>query len=421
LTAVHSHFRVPLLSAVSAITVGRAPAPVREGARQNPVHFVEHCFDSRGLEYLTESKHGANLIVQRVDTVWQGGGDATNGQPFNPRPGTVTTTLGSVRKQSSFAYTGGFDIFRQDHSDWFPVNGNLINLIRTEYTYFAGQAPSLITISKWNGSAYAMQSKTEIAYNQFLLTSTANVPGKTSSPSFRRNPTTIKRNTSSSAFVQDEFRYDDLGNVVSQKDPLGHETKISYADNFSGGNNNRNTFAFPTCIVRPVDTNANTCASPGTSLVSKTVYDYNAGLVTKSIDPRNLETTFQYDLFGRQTSVTRSNLQILETEYFENELRIQERASVSAGVKWTTDTYTDLFQRTRFVVERDPASGGDVHVETEYDGDGRVKKTSLPYRPGQTKAYVETAYDVLNRLLNRTVTITQPGSAAVSFSYTHFR
>jgi YD repeat-containing protein len=55
-----------------------------------------------------------------------------------------------------------------------------------------------------------------------------------------------------------------------------------------------------------------------------------------------------------------------------------------------------------------------VHVETEYDGDGRVKKTSLPFRPGQTAAYVETAYDVLNRPL----TITQPGGAAVSFSYT---
>jgi YD repeat-containing protein len=51
------------------------------------------------------------------------------------------------------------------------------------------------------------------------------------------------------------------------------------------------------------------------------------GLVKQSIDPRNLPTTFEYDRFGRQTSMTRPNGQIVETEYFDNELRIQERAS----------------------------------------------------------------------------------------------
>jgi len=41
------------------------------------------------------------------------------------------------------------------------------------------------------------------------------------------------------------------GAMMFQKDPLNHQSSVSYAESFSDNNNNRSTFAYPTTVTDP--------------------------------------------------------------------------------------------------------------------------------------------------------------------------
>jgi hypothetical protein len=58
-------------------------------------------------------------------------------------------------------------------------------------------------------------------------------------------------------------------------------------------------------------------------------------------------------------------------------------------------------------------TAGDVFADTEYDNMGRVKRTTNPYRSGDTIYWTTPGYDDLGR----TVTVTTPDSAVVSTAY----
>ena len=66
-----------------------------------------------------------------------------------------------------------------------------------------------------------------------------------------------------------------------QDNPSGvHQTDISYADAFSDGNNNRNTYAYPTKVTDP----DGRVASP--QYFSTTQYHFDMGLVTRTETPK---------------------------------------------------------------------------------------------------------------------------------------
>jgi len=236
-------------------------------------------------------------------------------------------------------------------------------------------------------------------------------------------------NTTNS-FIYSYPRFDTLGNVVSTKDANGNVTTISFADDFGLGNNpgtpSQNpatpTYSLPTLITSPPPL-------PGAAVqTARSEYDYSTGLVTGFRDRNDVVSqTIYNDPFNRPTQVKSalgiSGVETHTTTYYApqtvfgltlvrndvltvSDLNTPDDSSIRA---WTV---TDGFGRTIEAWSRDPQ--GDVKVITIYDGLGRVKQTSNPFRPSsETALYTTSVYD----LAGRVTSVTTPDNAVVSTSY----
>jgi hypothetical protein len=147
------------------------------------------------------------------------------------------------------------------------------------------------------------------------------------------------------------------------------------------------TFAFPT-----QETNA-------VGHQRRTKYDFNTGLVKVESDPRLLNTSYAYDLMNRITSIAEPNGGVTSYSYDDVTPKMTEQRQLAAGSFLTTETWFDKFYRTTRTIVQDPA--GNSTVDIVYDGDGRVRQVSEPYRSG-SPVWTTTTYDVLNRPLTAT-------------------
>jgi len=247
----------------------------------------------------------------------------------------------------------------------------------------------------------------------------------------RGNPTRTGQwlNTTGS-FIYTYPRYDILGNVVSFKDEAGDVGTVSFADNFGDGSNpgtpsqnpSTPTYAFATLYTSPPPL-------PGASVhTARSQYDYSSGLLTGFRDRNNIVTQTLYnDPFNRPTQV-KSALGITGVEshvstYYAPAtvfgITLAKNDTLTASDLNTVDdgsirswTITDGFGRAIEAWKRYPEA--DVKVITTYDGLGRVKQTSNPFRPASESAlYTTTAYD----LAGRVTSVTTPDNAVVSTSY----
>jgi RHS repeat-associated protein len=197
--------------------------------------------------------------------------------------------------------------------------------------------------------------------------------------------------------VEDEFHYDNLGNVVSHEDARGNTTTFSYVDNYSDSTNHY-SYAYPTLVT---NTEGHEVA---------TLYNFNTGLPMSVFDARDLETEFTYDAMNRPLTITEPNGRVTSYTYTDSTPKVEEQVTVASGVVRKTETTFDKLNRPIQTELYDPA--GNVFVDTEYDGVGLVKRISAPYRSG-SPVWTETAYDVLGR----PVTVTNPDSTIVNVAY----
>jgi RHS repeat-associated protein len=231
-------------------------------------------------------------------------------------------------------------------------------------------------------------------------------------------------------FIYSYFRFDVLGNIVSTKDANGNVATVSFADDFGTGQNpgtpTQNpataTYALPTLITSPPQ-------SPGAPVhTARSQYDYSTGLLTGFRDRNNTVTqTIYNDPFNRPTQV-KTALGVPDVEshtamYYApatvSGITLSKNDTLTvADLNTTGDgslrswTVTDGFGRTTQSWTGDPQ--GDVEVITIYDGLGRVKQVSNPFRPAtESAAYTTTVYD----LLGRVTSVTTPDTAAVNTSY----
>jgi YD repeat-containing protein len=231
-------------------------------------------------------------------------------------------------------------------------------------------------------------------------------------------------------FIYAYARFDTLGNVVAIKDALGNVATFSFADDFGPGQNPETpsqnpltpTYAMPTLITSPPP-------SPGAPVhTARSQYDYSTGLVTGFRDRNNIVTQMVYnDPFNRPTLV-KSALGIAGVEshtatYYAPAtvfgITLTKQDVLAAADLETLDdasirgwSVTDGFGRTTEEWKRD--SQGDVKTATVYDGLGRVKQRSNPFRPTtESPVFATTAYD----LLGRVTSVTTPDNAVVSTSY----
>lgn len=211
-------------------------------------------------------------------------------------------------------------------------------------------------------------------------------------------------------------RFDMLGNVVSVKDARGFVSTISYADDFGGGANpgggaagaNGRTYALPTLITSPPP---NPGEQPHTA---RSQYDFSTGLLTGFKDRNGVVTQTVYDdPFDRPTLV-KSALGVAGVEshaamYYAPAtafgvtlsgadvmtVRDQNALDDAALRSWTR---ADGFGRAVLSETLDPQ--GDVFTKTVYDGLGRARFLTNPYRSqaAATDGWTRTSYDAAGRV-----------------------
>ncbi len=156
--------------------------------------------------------------------------------------------------------------------------------------------------------------------------------------------------------------YNTSGSVIFSRDPLNHQTSISYTDSFSDGVNH-NTFAYQTKVTDP------------DNFFSTVKYNFDFGAVTQTEDPKGAVLTRTYDAIGRLERVTNQvNEAYTRYEYTPDQ--------------WFVESYTTI---------KDLAT--EFYSATRFDGHGRVRAelADHPASVGQYRAKLNH-YDEMGRL-----------------------
>jgi RHS repeat-associated protein len=164
-----------------------------------------------------------------------------------------------------------------------------------------------------------------------------------------------------------ETGYDTNGSVVFTKDPLNHQTSVSYVDSFSDGLNH-STFAYPTTVT------------DADNYPSTAQYNYDFGAVTHTQDPKGAAATMTYDAAGRPDRVT-NQVNGAYTRYVYNPYGdVVTFSTIKANAAEAfSDTYFDGAGRFRSIATDNPNStGGYAGRYTLYDVMGRPSQTSNP-------------------------------------------
>ena len=91
-----------------------------------------------------------------------------------------------------------------------------------------------------------------------------------------------------------------------------------------------------------------------------------------------------------------------------------EKLVDSQNNKGTVIHYFDGLYRETKKETFDSQQGGHIFVDTQYDGKGRKQQTSNPYRSGETVAWSQVQYDVVDR----PIAATGPDLSTIQYSYT---
>src|SRR5256714_1992164 len=421
---------------------------------------------STGLERRTETRDAAgNLIAaseqdwsQRVPVNWTGYSYTTQQIANDNRVNEARKILdtGSIATvhtnyAPNVAYNNPTEVLEYDYdgslkrrtvtsyvdsSNW--INGvdytsdpvHLISLPLTKTIYDGSGNQVTQTTSEYDNYAgdnlhaqlqdYALVSGHDFSYNTSKVT--------------RGNLTGIGHWLNSPAPARTIYsypRYDILGNVVSTRDPKGNVVSISYSDDFGDGSNPGSgtnnpttpTYAFPTLITSPPP-NPNEPQQ-----TARSQYDFSTGLLTGFLDRNNVKTQTIYDDPFDRPIIVKSALGIngLETHarMYYAPSTVYNISLTNNDVLTTTDqntlddavlkswTRTDGFGRTTQAWTRTPEA--DTEAVTVYDGLGRKRQVSNPFRPSLSEGalYTTTNYD----LAGRVASVITPDNAVVTSAY----
>jgi RHS repeat-associated protein len=412
---------------------------------------------STGLESRMELRNPADVVMLATETDWTQRASVswwtgyTQQQPANDnRVNQVRNYLetGTMAKVETFydQYNNPTEVKEYDYDQTLKrrtvttyINSNngsnyqtddsihLLGLPETRTIYDGGGTQRAKTVTEYD--SYTNDGNRDLLTNYVSVTQHDSNYGTTKTTRGNATRTGQWLNTTGS-YIYTYPRYDILGNIVSLKDEAGAVSTVSFADDFGDGSNpgtpTQNpatpTYAFPTLYTSPPPL-------PGAAVqTARSQYDYSTGLLTGFRDRNNIVSqTIYNDPFNRPTQI-RAALGIIGVEshvstYYAPAtvfgVTLAKNDILTASDLNTVDdgsirswNVTDGFGRTIESWKRDPL--GDVKVITTYDGLGRVKQNSNPFRPpSESASYITTAYDLLGRI----TTITTPDNALVTTSY----
>jgi RHS repeat-associated protein len=237
----------------------------------------------------------------------------------------------------------------------------------------------------------------------------------------RGNVTKVSRWAGGTSYITAFSQYDNAGNVIWTKDPRGNVSTVSYVDNFGDGSNpdsgvggtNGATFATATQATNALGQQA------------KSQYNYTLGAATGAKDPNGVIAKTEYDSIGRPVKATAAlglaEQVVTEMIYPTASSNVSMVSKQLDATRWlASKVVMDGFDRpvTAYQSEdgqKASSASFTIQSETSYDGMGRVKQVSNPYRPGQQESafYTTTEYDVAGRVIK----VKTPDNAEVNTYY----
>jgi RHS repeat-associated protein len=220
--------------------------------------------------------------------------------------------------------------------------------------------------------------------------------------SYRGLPTTTRTwYAEQNTWIESHTQYDQFGNVVKVKDPLGNEASTVYGGQYK--------YAYPTSTTAPAPDPTNTHGTNATT-TTLTSYDFNTGLPLSVTDDSGQMTTTEYDAslrpFRVNPVVVNGSPTGPKTETIygtpdgnghlpPQERFVKVRKQLDANNWDEATTWFDGLGRTIKTQAKD--SQGDVFVVTHYDDFGRVDRVTNPHRAGDTVYWSKTRYDAAGR------------------------
>ncbi|MFN2452987.1 MAG: hypothetical protein ABR577_02070 [Pyrinomonadaceae bacterium] len=344
-----------------------------------------------GLTVRTEEYDGGNTMQKWTTIAWTQD-DLNASYQINPRPtDTDIYDASGNHKRTHIDYTSyslpsdvyeyaadGTTVLRRSHTDY-----------RWDQPYLARRIIGLPSIKYVYEGGGALASKLEYHYDwggAYLISQGAAVHHEETvyGPSFingRGNLTGIRRwnalapDGAGQAVWLALRRYTETGAVYMTEDGAGHQTTISYADNFSDGNNSRSTLAYPTSVT---DADGNT---------SSARYNYDLGYVTMAQGPPAAEQSqgavqlTEYDGSGRvQRVTTQNNGAYTRFVYGASGNYVQQWTTVQEGenAAYSIVIANGLDQPYARASDLPGSAGGYSGQVSTYDAMGRVVQQTNP-------------------------------------------
>jgi YD repeat-containing protein len=355
-----------------------------------------------GLPYLVDSYDVGGTTPQRqVATIWTQD-DELKSYILNPRAKetNIYDSSGNRKRTETLyqSYALGNGMSCQLPQDVREYGGNATTTLRTTRTIYIDDSPYLsrriIGLPKesllYEGPVASsnLRSKREFKYDEAGSIDGNDAPVQHDpaySSSFvlgRGNLSTVKRfNVDNlSEFTTSTMKYNTAGSVVSSKDALNHESKVSYADSFSDGVS-RNTFAYPTKLT------------DAAGYYSTSKYNYDFGALTyqqapppnftgaPSQQPAGPEQTFEYYDHGPlKKQLNLVNNAYTRFEYASSQIRVDTYATIQDNLgEAHSFKFTDGHGRVIATASDHPGSVGLFSGQKfVYNLMGRVIKTSNP-------------------------------------------
>ncbi len=272
--------------------------------------------------------------------------------------------------------------------------------------------PASVTVK--DGVTNAPLSRSEMIYDESTLTYDGAARGLPTSQTVWDSSKGSSSDPNN--YLVTHAKFDQWGNRIEATDAKGNVTTTAYDPTHH---------TYPETMTSAVpDQNGGTYGSTS-AFTSLAEFDYTTGLVLSTTDANSQTTTMEYnDLLLRPTKITASNGQQTITEYgMPDGSGIFQSGQRFVHVKTQTDTthwseaysWFDGAGRTYQTKKIDAL--GDIFTDTEFDDMGRVKRSTNPYRTGETPRWTSPTYDDLSRTTK--ITLPDPTSTPTTVQVTY--
>ncbi len=277
--------------------------------------------------------------------------------------------------------------------------------------------PSSVTVTDGSGSTLA---QTAYTYDQTAVTSTSSLPGHDytnyGSSYNNRGNATAKTDYLDAGGSSPEwtYTYDDTGQVLSMTSPCGNATcSDMIGSNHTTSYAYSNANAYLASITYPTTNN-------GVSHTASFTYNTASGSLLSSTDQNGRTTSYGYEnSLGRLASITYPDGGSVGYSYTRSTNQticshpITTTTALSSGLDLVVTASVDGMCHVVGTTITD--SQGNDYTATTYDGLGRVRTATNPYRSTGDSSYGVTTYSY--DALGRTTSVAYPGSSTATTSY----